>query len=86
MTITRVWIEEGCICCQACVTSERQVFSIPDGSDSAIILGDVRLDGVSDRNVIARGDLTVAGTQLSDTIEEAAEGCPMDIIRFTTIA
>ncbi|MBA2479736.1 MAG: hypothetical protein H0V44_03660 [Planctomycetes bacterium] len=86
MAIARVWIEEGCICCNACVNTEAAVFSIPDGMDSAAIRGEVRKDGVTDRNTAAGSDLNTAGIAWSDAIEEAAAGCPIEIIRFTTAA
>jgi ferredoxin len=82
MAIARVWIEDGCICCQACVQVEARVFAFPDDVDRAIILGDVRLDGASDNNELARSVLNAVGTDLSDQIEEAAAGCPVEVIRF----
>ncbi len=37
MTVKRVWIEAGCICCQLSVDNCPAVFEIPDGSDTAVV-------------------------------------------------
>jgi len=60
-SVTKVWIEEGCIVCDACVDINADVFEIT--GDTCIIKPGAPLDnGIS--------------------IEEAAEACPVEIIKF----
>ena len=80
-TITRVWIDDGCISCHACVGTAPDVFAIPD-ADGAVILAEVRVDGISSRNVQERSLLNAVGLEYHDLIVEAAAGCPIEIIRF----
>jgi len=81
MAVTRVWIEEGCIVCNACETTCPEVFNVRE--DSCTIRADVRSDGVDDTNLTARSTLSGAtGTELAEQIEEAAEGCPVEVIKF----
>jgi len=79
-TITRVWIDEGCICCHACVHSAPAVFAIPD--DTAVVIADSRCDGQTSRNCDERSPLNAVGLESADDIREAAAGCPLDIIHF----
>lgn len=59
--VAKVWIESGCIVCDACVDINPDVFEIV--GDSCIIKGGAPLDnGIS--------------------ITEAAEACPVEIIKF----
>ena len=80
--ITAVWIEEGCIVCNACETACPEVFHVTE--DSCMILPEVRVDGKKDTNLEAKSPMAGAfGTELSDQIIEAAEGCPVEVIKFT---
>ena len=48
MAITKVWIEEGCIVCNACEAECPDVFHVTDTSCN--INGSVRKDGVDSEN------------------------------------
>jgi ferredoxin len=81
MAVTRVWIEEGCIVCNACETTCPEVFNVTE--DSCTIRAEVRVDGQQDPNLTARSALKDSiGAELADQIEEAAEGCPVEVIKF----
>ncbi|MFW5846372.1 MAG: ferredoxin [Planctomycetota bacterium] len=81
MAIKSVWIEEGCIVCNACETACPEVFKVTE--DNCVILPDVREDGLEDENETARSPLKDNfGEELEDAIEEAAEGCPVEVIKF----
>jgi ferredoxin len=61
--VTKVWIEPGCIVCDACENEAPQVFHVL--ADTCIVRENADLsDGAS--------------------IKAAAEGCPVDVIKFTT--
>lgn len=82
MAITSVWIEEGCIVCNACETTCPEVFNVTE--DSCFIRAEVRVDGKFDHNLTARSPLSGSfGKELEDQIIEAAEGCPVEVIKFT---
>ena len=59
--VSKVWIEDGCIVCNACEGVIPEVFKVEDSG--AIVLGGAPLD-----NGLA--------------IQEAAEACPVEIIKF----
>ncbi|HYE04956.1 MAG TPA: ferredoxin [Planctomycetota bacterium] len=81
MAIKRVWIEEGCIVCNACETTCPEVFNVTE--DSCNIRAEVRVDGAQTTNLTERSELAGAyGADLADQIEEAAEGCPVEVIKF----
>ncbi len=81
MAVTRVWIEEGCIVCNACETTCPEVFNVTE--DSCTIRAAVRVDGTDDTNLAARSPLKdQIGVELAEQIEEAAEGCPVEVIKF----
>jgi ferredoxin len=81
MAITKVWIEEGCIVCNACETACPEVFKVTE--DTCHIRADVRSDGGEDQNKDAQSPLKGAtGADLEDQIVEAAEGCPVEVIKF----
>ena len=83
MAVTAVWIEEGCIVCNACETTCPEVFKVTE--ESCVILGEVREDGNTDENETAKSPLNDDnGEELEDQIEEAAEGCPVEVIKFET--
>lgn len=79
MEIARIWIDEGCICCQACTSILPEVFMFVDAQ--AMVVGAVREDGVTDRNDPGRSPFTlVARAAYGDRFEEAVAGCPIEII------
>lgn len=83
MVITCVWIEEGCIACGACPISAPAIFVIPDADDEAVILGNARMDGMTGSNRVERSPLRAAiAAEHAAAIVEAAEGCPVDVIRI----
>ncbi|MCH7871737.1 MAG: Rieske 2Fe-2S domain-containing protein [Planctomycetes bacterium] len=67
--ITKVWIEEGCIVCDACETAAPDVFEVTD--DTCII-----------RPEALTPDFT--GPR-SENIVDAAEECPVDVIKFDVV-
>ncbi len=67
--ITKVWIEDGCIVCDACETESPTVFEVLE--DSCII-----------RPSAQSPDFT---KPLTPTIIDAADGCPVDVIHFETV-
>ncbi len=79
-TVTRVWVEEGCICCQQCVHALPEVFAFPD--DRAAIIAEVRSDAVTSPNDTQRARLNAVGLEYQEEIREAAAGCPVDVIKF----
>lgn len=81
MAITSVWIEEGCCVCNACETTCREIFDVTE--NGALIRSETRLDGTRDRNETARSPLIgTFGGDLESAIIEAAEGCPVEVIKF----
>jgi len=66
--VTRVWIEPGCIVCDACENAAPTVFEVTE--DSCII-----------RPAALNAEFTKPQTQ---SIIEAAEECPVDVIKFET--
>jgi len=64
-SISKVWIDPGCIVCDACETIYPEVFEVK--ADTCIIK---------------------PGSPLNDglRIQEAAEACPVEVIKFTKIA
>jgi len=83
MAVTKVWIDEGCIVCNACETTCPEVFRVTE--ETCMILPDVREDGLETENRDEQSPLKAeVGEELADQIEEAAEGCPVEVIRFET--
>jgi succinate dehydrogenase/fumarate reductase-like Fe-S protein/flavodoxin len=78
--IAKVWIEEDCITCDACQDICPEVFQLTD--ETSQIVAAVRVDGQFDRNT--GGSLLKAnfGEEFAEYIEEAAEACPVEIIKF----
>ena len=74
-----VYIEEGCICCQACVFTAPDFFSFPD--DRALVTAEVRVDGITSSNINERSPIKPEYEDW-DLIKEAAAGCPVDIIKI----
>lgn len=81
-TITTVWIESGCINCHACEASAPDVFTLAGGD--AEILGAVRVDHLTSTNEQERSPLNAVGLEYEDAIREAAAGCALEIIRFSS--
>jgi ferredoxin len=62
--VTKVWIEPGCIVCDACENEAPLVFHVL--ADTCIVRENAPLDDAA-------------------AIKAAAEGCPVDVIKYTTI-
>ena len=81
MAITKVWIEEGCIVCNACEAECPDVFHVTDTSCN--VNGSVREDGLDTENVNEMSPLSGSyGTDLEAAIEAAAAGCPVEVIKY----
>ena len=81
MAIAKVWIEDGCIVCNACETACPEVFHVTE--DTCHIRAEVRADATEDTNHENKTGLTSStGSELEDQIIEAAEGCPVEVIKF----
>ena len=82
--VAKVWIDEDCITCDACQDICPEVFEVTD--ETSQILAAVRLDGGFDRNEgksPLTGDL---GAKYADIILEAAEACPVEVIKFELVS
>lgn len=79
-TIAKVWIEEDCITCDACQDILPEVFEVTD--DTSQIKADVREDGSFDRNTGLSAIKNEFRSEYSELIEEAADACPVEIIKF----
>lgn len=67
--VTKVWIAPGCIVCDACETTCPEVFHVQEATC-----------------IIRPEALDVEFTKpLTQTIEEAAEECPVEVIKFETV-
>ena len=82
--VAKVWIDEDCITCDACQDICPEVFEVPD--DSSMILAAVRTDGVFDRNVSGSPLVGGLGAELGDIIIEAAEACPVEVIKYELVS
>ena len=82
--VAKVWIDEDCITCDACQDICPEVFQVTD--ESSQILAAVRTDGVFDRNVGGSPLVGNLGAELGDIIIEAAEACPVEVIKFELVA
>ncbi|MEK7415822.1 MAG: ferredoxin [Planctomycetota bacterium] len=80
MTITKVWVEDGCTACNACETTCPEVFHVVDGT--CYIRASARADGTEDANLDSKSELTgTLGTDLEEQIMEAVAGCAVEIIK-----
>lgn len=70
--VTKVWIAPGCIVCDACETEAPDVFEVKHDEGTCLI-----------RPAALEMEFTKPRTQ---TIMDAATGCPVDVIKFTTVA
>jgi ferredoxin len=81
MAINKVWIEEGCIVCNACDAECADVFLVTDST--CVIKADVREDGLETEN---RDEMSALKADLRESleagIEAAAAGCPVEVIKF----
>ena len=64
ISITKVWIEDGCICCGLSSDTCPEVFEIPDDHDINVVKENVNF------------------SQYEEKIKEAADGCPVDVIKY----
>jgi len=84
MAITKVWIEEGCIVCNACEAECPDVFLVTD--TTCVIKPDVRDDGLETENREEMSALKVEfQTSLEAAIEAAAAGCPVEVIKYDKV-
>ena len=81
--VAKVWIDEDCITCDACEDICPEVFKVTD--DSSQILAAVRTDGTFDRNVGGSPLVGDLGAELGDIIIEAAEACPVEVIKYELV-
>jgi len=81
--VAKVWIDEDCITCDACQDICPEVFEVND--ESSQILAAVRVDGKFDRNVGGSPLSGTLGADLGDIILEAAEACPVEVIKFELV-
>ncbi len=81
MAIKTVWIEEGCITCNACDAECPDVFVVGDAS--SMIKASVRQDGQENENRTEKSPLKADfQVSLEAGIEAAAAGCPVEVIQF----
>jgi NADH-quinone oxidoreductase subunit C len=85
MAITKVWIEDGCIVCNACEAECADVFHVT--AETCVIRGEARQDGAEDENRASKNPLKVeVGTSLEAAIKSAAAGCPVSVIKYEAVA
>jgi ferredoxin len=81
MAIKTVWIDEGCIVCNACDAECPDVFLVTDST--CMILADVREDGIESENRDERSPLkAAAAASFEDSIRAVATGCPVEVIKI----
>ncbi len=68
--VTKVWIEPGCIVCDACETACPEVFEVQHDNETCVVRPEA-LDVEFNK-------------PLSPQIVEAADECPVDVIKFET--
>ena len=85
MAIIKVWIDEGCIVCNACEAECADVFHVTD--DTCVINGAVRVDGQTTENRAEKGELKAdLQRSLETQIVAAATGCPVNVIKYDQVA
>ena len=79
MAISKVWIEEGCIVCNACEAECPEVFHVTE--DSCHIRAEARVDGKASENRAEKAALkSELQTSLEMKILAAAASCPTGVI------
>ncbi len=82
--VTKVWIEEGCIVCNACEADSPEVFHVTE--TTCMIKAAVRLDGKETENRAEKNGLKPEdGERLMASIITAAKGCPVDVIKYEVL-
>jgi NADH-quinone oxidoreductase subunit C len=85
MAITKVWIEEGCIVCNACEAECPDVFKVTE--DSCHIKAEVRADGKQSENRDEKAALKAeVQASLEASLIAAAASCPVEVIKFEQTA
>ena len=82
--IAKVWIEEDCITCDACADLCPEVFHITD--ESSYIRAEVREDGAFNRNEGHSPLKGGIGVEFADEIIDAADACPVEVIKFEIVS
>ena len=81
MAIRTVWIDEGCIVCNACDAECPDVFLVTDST--CMIKADVREDGLESENRDEKSPLKAdLAATLEASIRAAASGCPVEVIKI----
>lgn len=80
MAITKVWIDEGCIVCNACEAECPDVFHVTD--TTCFIKSEARVDGVDNENREDMSELTEDAKTLEVSIQAAAAACPVEVIKY----
>lgn len=84
MTIRTVWINEGCIACNACENECSSIFHIEN--DTCIIKAEARVDNISNDNRNERANLiSNLGSTLKEKIISAVKSCPIKIIKIQLV-
>ena len=84
MAITKVWIDEGCIVCNACEAECADVFHVTE--DTCVINAGVREDGQATENRDEKAALKVEVRRSLETqIVAAASGCPVNVIKYEQV-
>jgi len=88
-SIKSVWIEDGCIPACSCAIICPQVFRFPTEEEyksenySSKVIGSARVDGSDSQNDMERSELIGnVGIVCFDKILEAADACPVNVIKF----
>jgi NADH-quinone oxidoreductase subunit C len=84
MAILKVWIDEGCIVCNACEAECADVFHVTD--ETCVINGGVREDGQTTENRNEKAGLKVEVRRgLEAQIVAAAANCPVNVIKYDQV-
>ncbi len=82
--VTKVWIEDGCIVCNACEADSPEVFHVTE--TTCMIKAGVRMDGKETENRVEKNGLKPAdGERLLASIIAAAKGCPVEVIKYDVL-
>ncbi len=82
--VTKVWIEDGCIVCNACEADSPEVFHVTE--TTCMIKPGVRLDGKESENRVEKNGLKPEdGERLITSIITASKGCPVDVIKYEVL-